>query len=553
MYKQNVSKDTLVEYLTEKNMNKVGDQQDYPTEISIDGEVREVNISTEFYFKLDSHEREIEWARFWETFYDGDAVRTKTVQSAFGMIIIEIDDEVYCISLGRGHSYANHFAEMDFGFDIAEVIHDQETIEVKAARFFKQSKNKSLTQYNTNSYVSTEIGESHELIISKINIDSKYSSFKLSDYEEKMKFGSAVKFEAGSFSVEDILDVVSELNVLYLHEERAGSLPRMNFVKNNEDNQAIITSLNTSLLNAVKTDESSVSLTYYIEEDGDIVIEPFNENNVEIVYDRKTYELDSYDITSISNKLSEIDCNDISKVTIRPQAESEQEKKYQREHQLPLMKLLDYSVELEGKDYCLYKGKWTSFNKSYIDFIETEIRRVNDCSVYNSDYDLTEEVLDVGKTTMLEHPDQYDQVPYAEYPYNIYLENKHNYILLDRKKGQHVYKSVEFADLYNEEDSSLIHVKIGGTPSMRYCIQQSLHSAEIFKTQSDALEVHDIYEVKKVSILLVVKTENILLEDRSIDFSNNRSIYFKIEVIEWMNKIRQLGYDPEIIIAKDLR
>jgi hypothetical protein len=53
----------------------------------------------------------------------------------------------------------NNFADMDFGFDIAEIIHDETSIEVKSAKFFKQSKHKSLTQYNTNSYVTSEIGD----------------------------------------------------------------------------------------------------------------------------------------------------------------------------------------------------------------------------------------------------------------------------------------------------------------------------------------------------------------------------------------------------------
>ncbi|TVX82918.1 hypothetical protein FQP34_04875 [Peribacillus simplex] len=112
---------------------------------------------------------------------------------------------------------------------------------------------------------------------------------------------------------------------------------------------------------------------------------------------------------------------------------------------------------------------------------------------------------------------------------------------------------MEFADLFDEDEQSLIHVKIGGTPDLRYCIQQSIHSAEIFNTQSDALEVHNIQKVRKVAMLLVLQSENMFLDDGKIDFSKNNSIYFKIEIIEWLTKVRMLGYVPEIIIAKDLR
>ena len=67
------------------------------------------------------------------------------------------------------------------------------------------------------------------------------------------------------------------------------------------------------------------------------------------------------------------------------------------------------------------------------------------------------------------------------------------------------------------------------------------------------LKVHGIDRVGKISMLLVVKSENIIREDGTIDFSLNKSIYLKIEIIEWLTKMRTLGYTPQILIAKDLR
>ncbi|MFX3673656.1 MAG: DUF6119 family protein [Paenisporosarcina sp.] len=487
----------------------------------------------------------MEWANYWSGFFGDASKKTKTVESAFGMIILELDNNLYAISLGRGHSYANNFADMDFGFDIAEIIHDETSIEVKSAKFFKQSKNKSLTQYNTNSYVTSEIGESHELLVSKINIDDKYSGFLLYSYEDKMRFGSAVKLEISDYTPSDIIDIVHELHYIYLNEEKSGSLPRMNFLKNNVDNQPMISDLNSMLLDAIKTVEPSVSLSYFMEDDGGILIEPAKDDSVEIIYDRRNFLLDSYSIESIGQKLNEINCNDVSKVSIRPRSD--------RGSQISLLKILDYSTEYRRKDYCLYKGRWASFNKSYMDFIEREIVKVNECAVFIPGFNLTDKALEKGREIQASDIEEYDQVAYAEYPFNIFLKDEFNFILLDRKKGQHFYKNVEFADLYDVKENALIHVKIGSTPDIRYCIQQSIHSAEIFNTQSDALEVHDIDRVKKVSMLLVLKSENIILEDGTIDFSFNKSIYLKIEIIEWLTKMRMLAYTPEILIAKDLR
>jgi hypothetical protein len=215
------------------------------------------------------------------------------------------------------------------------------------------------------------------------------------------------------------------------------------------------------------------------------------------------------------------------------------------------MNILDYSIEHRSKNFWLYKGKWASFNKSYMEFIEREIQKVNHIAVYLEQFNLTDIVLEKGKE--LQSEGIFDDVKYAEYPYNIYLHRNFDYLLLDREKGQQMYKSVEFADLYSIQDKALIHVKIGSTPDLRYCIQQSSHSAEIFNTQSDVLEVHGINEVENITMLFVLNTNNMFTPDEKIDFSKNNSIYFKVEIIEWVAKIRNLGYSPRIIIAKDLR
>ena len=154
-----------------------------------------------------------------------------------------------------------------------------------------------------------------------------------------------------------------------------------------------------------------------------------------------------------------------------------------RGSQINLLKILDYSAEYRRKDYCLYKGKWASFNKSYMDFIEREIVKVNECAIFIPGYNLTDEALEKGREIQASDTEEYDQVAYAEYPFNIFLKDEFNFLLLDRKKGQQFYKSVEFADLYDVNEHTLIHVKIGSTPDIRYCIQQSIHSAEIFNTQ----------------------------------------------------------------------
>ena len=545
IYKQFPTRDELINELRERGMERVGESKNYNSSKTINEDEVNTTITVDFFFKLDTEDLvEIEWANYWGSYFGDNSKSTKSVESAFGMIVIELNGNVYAISLGRGHSYANNTADMDFGFDIAEIIHDESSIEVKSAKFFKQTKNKSLTQYNVNSFVTSEIGESHELLVSKIRLKGKYSDFLLYKYIEKMKFGSAVKLNVNSYKPNEILDIVHELDYLLQNEEKSGSLPRMNFLKNNEDNAPMISDLNRSLLYAIYEQDPSVTLSYYMEDDGDIFIEPANDDQIEIVY-KKSYNIDSYTIDKISSILIESECDDISRVSIRPASK--------RKRQLPLMRVLDFSIEYRGKNYCLYKGRWASFNESYMEFIEREILKVNEFVVYDEQYNLLDSVLDKGREIQSARPETYDQVTYAEYPYNIYLENEYNYMLLDRKSEHRNFKSVEFADLYSREEYSLIHVKIGDTPEMRYCIQQSLHSADIYNVHRDILEEYDINKVDIISMLFVTKISSIFKPDGKIDLSKIRSIYFKIEIIEWLTKIRTLNYTPKIIVARDLR
>jgi hypothetical protein len=51
----------------------------------------------------------------------------------------------------------------------------------------------------------------------------------------------------------------------------------MNILKNNVDNQPLIADLNKILLESLKANHSSVSISYYVEDDGDILIDQLME------------------------------------------------------------------------------------------------------------------------------------------------------------------------------------------------------------------------------------------------------------------------------------
>src|SRR5699024_6971844 len=109
------------------------------------------------------------------------------------------------------------------------IIIRENSIDLKAAKFFKQSKSRSLTQYNKNSIVTNEIGESNEVVIGKLDIDPKYENFVIKAYVDKAVFGTALKINASEYKPTEIVEIVFELHYILLNEKdnKKLSLPRI--------------------------------------------------------------------------------------------------------------------------------------------------------------------------------------------------------------------------------------------------------------------------------------------------------------------------------------
>lgn len=526
-------------------MPSIGNANIEGLSIIVDGESIEYDLNVSFYYKMTSNDTFVDWAIYWNELFNYQTQFDKTIDSAFGAIVISLDEKVYVIALGRAFSYISKLANMDFGLDLAEMCLTEESINVKSAKFFKKSKNKSLTQYRKASYVSSEIGESDDFVIGDLLLETKYSSFLVCSHKDSFKFGTAVKFNIGTYSPEEILKIVVEMNKIYNdeYENRKCNLPRLVILKDNEDNQVVQSDLDRNLLSDIlDLDEVTTSLSYFEIEGGDVIITPDSNQRVRLVFDRHQYDIE-FTIQSISNKLREIRCDDINKVSIKNVDTSLTKK---------LKLFLDYRKVYNGNNYCLYNGKWANFNRSYLEHIGREIVNVNNIVTVDEGYNLTDAVLTEGNRLRIELG--YDEnVTYAEYQYNIFMANRDNDTLLDRKRDHGSFKNVEFADIYLTEKNSLMHVKIGSTKELRYCIEQSLHSAEIFSIHSDALLEYGIENVREVSMLFVTGLQNIFNDDGKVDFSKSNSLYFKVELIEWMNKVRSMNLEPRIYVAKDLR
>ncbi|WP_273323379.1 DUF6119 family protein [Vallitalea guaymasensis] len=545
LYLMNDTKQHIDEvFRLDHEMPKIG-TTNVGIEVVVDTETYNYDMEVSFYYKMTNNPSIVDWGVYWNSLFTNRTDFNKDIESAFGAITISFEDRNYVIALGRSFSYVSKLCNMDFGLDLAEMSLSEERITVKSAKFFKKSKNKSLTQYRKSTYVTSEIGESDDFVIGNLNLESKYSQFSIFRHKESFKFGAAVKFGVGDYTPQDILTIVAELNKIYTDEQdnRQCSLPRLMMVKDNEDNQVILSDLDRNLLeDLISEGDITTTLSYFEIEGGEVIITPESNQRIKLVYDRHRYDVD-FSISSISSRLRELECQDINIVSIRNEDTGVSKK---------LKVLLDYRNVYRGSNYCLYNGKWACFNQSYLDHVNREIQNVNSISVVDNGYDLTERVLERGSELRIEL-ELDENVTYAEYQYNIFMSNRDDDKLLDRKRDNGSFKNVEFADIYLNDSESLMHVKIGGTKELRYCIEQSLRSAEIYSVHSDVLQEYGINNVKEVSMLFVTKVQNLFNDEGEVDFSRSSSLYFKVELIEWMNRVRSFNLNPKIYVAKDLR
>lgn len=530
--------------MRDRGMSKLGRRSLVKCMINTTEEVIENDVYITFYFRNIEFEGQIDWGIYWNQIFNSNESFDKGSETAFGVILIETSNCLYAVSHGKAFSYIQKLADDDFGLDVAEIFLDESQINIKSAKYFKKSKNKSLTQYNDESYVTSEIGESDEFVVGKCTFNTKYENFKLYKYKDLMKFGHSVKLTVGEFAPSEIVQIICEIEYIKNNttpEEKLCNLPRLLFVKNTIDNEPKITDLNAKLLKDItKSVNVITTLSYYVIAGGDVVITPNEYGNVDLLY-KKRYPID-FNMISIKNMLIVSECDDIGKVTIVNN---------ETDDRIKLMNIMDFTTKYHGENYCLYNGKWAKFNASFMDYIKRDIKLVNSCAVYDPEYNLTNDVLKKGNLIRKQrYPN--NNVTYTEFNYNVYHDDRLNSKLLDRDSVEGDFSSVEFADLFFEDEMSLVHVKIGDTASLRYCVEQSRRTAEIFRSHDDYLESRDIHEVKQICMLFVSKVKSIIDGD-NIKLQNSNSIYFRVELIEWWNTIRNLGYEPKIIVAKDLR
>lgn len=546
VYKLKDKRKQFVDYITNNvGMERIGEQVMFEFVKEINGTEYRAELNATFYFDKKPAKNEIVWFNYWSDTFSIDDSKHRKSESIYGIILIELNKSLYVISMGLGYHSANQSSVNDFGFEIAERIINPDEITMKSVKFYKQTKNRSITQYY-GTFAINEVGESNELLVGKLEIDWSFNDWVLRNYSEDAVFGTSVKISAKKFRPKEIFELIFELDLILEYFDKKYNFPRLNLIPSNEKNQKLKQSLDKKLMHDLITEGNDyTSLSFFRENDGNILVIPLH-SMVELIYNRVSEET-TYSIESIRDTIRQIEDEniDVNKVSIKAEEMGDR--------LVPIKRLLDYTTEHKKTHYCLHQGRWATFNQSYIEFISNEINHINSIVEYKSIYNLDDTILEKGEKIINKNPENYDaKSTYAEYKYNVYLAKKYNFELWDREDTDEVFNNAEAADLYNVDNKEIIHVKIGEVSQWRYCIKQSLQSLQIIYSNEEELSKREFPKIENVTLLLLTPTRNIF-EKNNVNLNLNKSIYFKTELVEWYNEANRLKFTPRIIFAKDLR
>lgn len=460
---------------------------------------------------------------------------------------IELDRKIkYIITFGYGNNIVSDIVDLNYGLEMASMMAKIDSINTQSSKFFSLNKSKSLIIYN-NANFNTQVGEAVDYLTAEIEEYSHRSSVKnlLQLINKNVIFSIYVKITLNKeFSFENIIKIINNLDNIYNTYEHRLSIPKLAYLT--QKNATIIETLDKKVLKeAIEDDENTrISIGTYTNLNGDIKIISDIES-VTLSCKRKQATYNELNITNVKEFIKENNITNIKNIKISTEQLGKDD----------LYKYIDYTTQLEDNNeyYCLSNGRWTKFNKEYIKKVEEEIKkRVCKITEYLDEYKL-ENIQDLRKKYSnqitgknYKNTDKMNNALYEERIYNMYIAEKTNGIVYDRKTTD----TIEISDIYTKDTHELIHTKIGEPGKFIECINQSIYGTRHYiNNKQEVIRKlgNKIEKIETITLLLVITNDDVW---KNKDISRFKSLRFKLNLLEWINNVEELNFRPRIIITK---
>lgn len=459
-------------------------------------------FTLDFYFSKKPDEIDIWWAHVYKDFFGG--IELPKNQIYFSTLLVYNPSISYAISLGKSHFYLKTFCDLDFGLNLAERIIDESNLKIKNSKFYKSRKNKIITTYQDGSGIDFDSGESMHYIKAK-TVDATM-------WGKSASFGHSAQFTI-EMMPDELPGFINKIEET-LNQPPKIKLPKVVMVQDPQKIQELDGILANALMSAgegaseVSVDDISLSGTDFI----------FSDHCQYSIYMRGVQDSHTEKGELTIGKLREfiVDNN----LNLKEQIDSIKIKVHNelgRSFSKSIKEFLDFVDEKDR--FCLIDGKWYQFNQSYIDFLRSEVDKIE-----------TKKMETVSET--------------EEADFNKRMASE-GYINCDRVIDIiHKRYKVEHLDLYKDE--TLIFVKIGNPKKMNYNIDQAINVVKLLQNNQSTIKIND--ETKKVNTICLW-----LVFDRRIPLeklSESRSLIFHMKLVDWKKIVQNAGYKPVVYISQ---
>lgn len=513
-----------------------------------------------FSFINDHNGNDITWFKKWSSFFGITEPLRSSSTTGHGAIIVELTEthQQYLLTFGKSASLFSEMLVPNYGINIAGKLFNGKTMDSVSSKYFSLTKNKSLISYAQESSYDFSEGEAADLLKATIEehkdrVDGRYIEQLLGIIKPLATISySNIKLTISKemIDLKDIIEVVELLSKIESSYPDQLDIPQMKPIKKNQEER-----LNGKLWEAIKAKDRSVifSIPIFTKDPDDYYVFLDSVDSVALKYRRVSQVYENFcidDLFSFVENNPQIEALNQIHCTITSN-------QVEREEPL-LQKWLDSQIELDGKTYALFNGKWFYFNDSYLDRICNRIKEIEadqETIVWDDSFSADSKSIDKfcednsdnviklfsdGGTTPLSSI-------YKEFRYNFYTAKTRGWNLFDRC----ISGSVELCDLSNPNES-FIHCKIGRSTNLEECLRQSMMSLLYFSQNQPEIESfvnragEKLTKPKEIVVLYLSESDI----DSSFKISSIQSLKCKLTFLNWYNQCKLMRYTPKLIVAR---
>lgn len=471
-----------------------------------------------FYFSKKPPSKKPGWIETYSEFFDlSDEINKEDIEvtkNYYAVLLIENNDVLYAVSIGRSHFYLKKFCIIEFGVELGTRIIDTKSVDTKRASHHGGRKKSSLTSYQANTELDVESGESIEFLKGK-TIDKDI-------WGAKLICGHSARFSIKGLKPGELTNLILKIESK-LNEDPLFDIPRSSEIQDDD----LKKSLDQKLIEHIENQDIMINMT-----DSSL-------SGVDLIF------IKDYSLTYKGNEINpdegiidlynliiengpEFSQENLDRIKIRASLEDGNGYTENIRH------FLDF-IDLDN--HFLKDGKWHKFNKTYLDILRSSINSI-DFSIeekYNFNYD----EFTSYKASL---PESERNSCYAEKYYNETIAQKFDFINLDRKLNTLWNHKIEITDLF--KDDTLHFVKIGKPNKLHYAVDQSLASLSYLQANDMMLELRGKMRKTKALCLWFVL-------DRSeiIELNDFRSFILKMKLDEWRKKIYDARLEPKVLVC----